>query len=136
MYDSQICPTNPDDILGDLDNIQTYVRRQLAFRVGKLLEPHLEFFTSKGIRDFFIAGGCFYKGEVKDLDIWPEFGHEGPLHSAIGTAPEYLTYNHNGMVIQLCRGPVCKSVEELVGGFDFAHCKVGGEGSYRRIIPS
>jgi hypothetical protein len=122
-YTPNVSSTSPSKtLLSSVDAID-FIRTKMSKKSKELITPHYSFLKDHlGVKALILAGGCFYRGEIKDLDIWP-FGDNAYIN--ISDDKEYLEYTNLGIKLQLCKSPVCKSVEELVEGFDFAHCKVG-----------
>ena len=125
MYDPAKVNTQPEEKIQDFDDVHDYIDRMIRSRAVRLLEPHVDFFKSKGILKFILAGGALYRARVKDLDIWPVKGFEAAFDVWIPEKEDLLEIVNKGVKIQLCKAPVCDSVKDLVDGFDFAHCQVG-----------
>jgi hypothetical protein len=74
-----------------------------------------------------VAGGALMKGPINDIDIWPSPWCVEPYQTYIKNKLRGRNFCEEivgGLKVQLCQAPVC-NVEDLVSGFDFAHCKVG-----------
>jgi hypothetical protein len=125
MYNPAKVNTQPEGKILDFEDVQEYVGRMIRSRAVRVLTPHIEFFKSKCIKEFFLAGGALYRAEVKDLDIWPCKGYEAVFNTLIPEKEDLLEVVNNGVKIQLCKAPVLGMVRELVDVFDYAHCQVG-----------
>jgi len=107
------------------------IDKRLKRRAEMLIEHHLpkEVMPSA----YYMAGGCFRKERINDIDIYP-VGH--PLGFDVRTtlvgvnsvltykSKNVHTYAIDGMLVQCCRY-YKQTLEELVESFDFNLCQVG-----------
>jgi hypothetical protein len=123
---SSPCKTTPDRT--GMEWVKSYVESQIVKRSLEVTAPIVPFMKSVvKVNRFTVAGGCLIKGPLNDIDIWPSQWDTAPYYEYTKGklyGKNYCEEVYSGLKIQLCQAPVC-NVEELVSGFDFAHCKVG-----------
>jgi len=118
--------------LVDMAWVKPYVEQEIAKRALARVVPIVDWMRAQKIYKFTIAGGALYKGDCNDIDIWP-CPYDDVAYTAMvkkhvkddGTSVhQFHEVDFNGVKAQFCLYPNL-SVEKLIDGFDFAHCKAG-----------
>jgi hypothetical protein len=123
---SSPCRKTPDRT--GMEWVRSYVEDQIVKRSLEVTAPIISFMQETvKVRRFTVAGGALMKGPINDIDIWPSPWCVEPYQTYIKNKLRGRNFCEEivgGLKVQLCQAPVC-NVEDLVSGFDFAHCKVG-----------
>jgi hypothetical protein len=132
MYiDGKSVSTSPGKTIKDRTDmgwVKKYIEDEIARRALKVTEPIMDFMRRNKIYKFNVAGGALIKGELNDIDVWPNTYFVNPFDRMCKGKTNPKGYWEvdltNTTKVQFCTTPVC-SLEDLVNGFDFAHCKCG-----------
>lgn len=122
--------------LEDIDSAEEHAHDVIKTRAEALLNTDVgAYLVNAGVRAVYLAGGALMAGPVADLDVFPVLQYEGQFNALLDGLnpgrPDSQLAEVRGLAypLQLCRHSA-NSVEDLVSGFDFAHCQVGVELHY------